>query len=339
MKTKLAVLALCFVSLLILGASFSAHAAGSDGLLLVANQGDHTLSILNPDAETMVAKIVTPQIRGHEVTSSPDGKLAYLPMYGNSGVGRPGTDGQTIEVIDIAKHSIISTIELGHPVRPHWVHFGADGMLYVSAELDKALDVFDPKTLKLVAAIPTGAEESHMVALSKDGKRAYTANVGPGSVSVLDLSARKLVTVIPVAKVTQRIALSVDDKYVFTSDQDQPRMAAIDTATNKVAKWIDLPGVGYGSAATPDGKWLLVTMPAANGVAVVDLATMKVARTIAVSAHPGEVLIRADQPVAYVSCSGAGKVAVINLKDWAVSKTLDSSPGADGLAWVSNPAN
>ena len=325
--------------LLMLGPAVSARAAENSGLLLVANQGDHTLSIINPEAGTMVAKIVTPQIRGHEVTASPNGKLAYLPMYGNSGVGQPGTDGQTIEVIDIAKHSIVSTIELGHPVRPHWVRFGADGLLYVSAELDKAVDVFDPKTLKLIAAIPTGAGESHMVALSKDGKRAYTANVGPGSVSVLDLESRKLVTVIPIAKTTQRIALSVDDKFAFTSDQDQPRMAVIDTATNRVAKWIDLPAVGYGSAPTPDGKWLLVTMPAANAVAVVDLATMKVARTVAVSAHPGEVLVRTDQPVAYVSCSGAGKVAVINLNDWSVGKTLDSSPGADGLAWAGNPSN
>jgi YVTN family beta-propeller protein len=334
MKPKFAVLALCLALLLALGSHFSVQASGKSGLLLVANQGDHSLSILNPDAGTMVAKIVTPQIRGHEVTASPDGKLAYLPMYGDSGVGRPGTDGHTIEVIDIAKHSIVSTIELGYPVRPHWVHFGVDGLLYVSAELDKAVDVFDPKTEKLLAAIPTGQEESHMVALSKDGARAYTANVGPGSVSVLDLKARKLMTVIPVAKVTQRIALSVDDKWVFTADQEQPRMAVIDTATNKVSRWIGLPSVGYGSAPTPDGKWLLVTMPAANQVAVVDLSSMKVARTVPVAAHPGEVLIRPGQPVAYVSCSGDGKVAVIDLKEWRVSKTLDSSPGADGLAWA-----
>ncbi len=323
--------------LLSIGAWFlSAQAAGKGGLLLVANQGDHTLSILDPDAGTMLAKIVTPQIRGHEVTASPDGKLAYLPIYGDSGVGLPGSDGHSIEVIDIARRSIVSTLELGHPVRPHWVHFGRDGLLYVSAELDKAVDVFDPKTQKLVAAIPTGEAESHMVALSKDGKRAYTANVGPGSVSVLDLSARTLVTVIPVAPVTQRIALSVDDKLVFTSDQKQPRMAVIDTGTNKVSRWIGLPSIGYGSAPTPDGKWLLVTMPSANQVAVVDLAAMQVIRTIAVSAHPGEVLIRPDEPVAYVSCSADGKVAVIDLQEWQVKKTLDSSPGADGLAWVAN---
>ncbi len=335
MKTQLAISSLCFLLLFVVASFVSVRASGS-GLLLVANQGDHSLSIIDPDAGTMVAKIVTPQIRGHEVAASPDGKLAYLPMYGDSGVGKPGTDGHSIEVIDIATHSIVSTIELGHPVRPHWVKFGADGMLYVSAELDKAVNVFDPKTMKLVGSIPTGETESHMVALSHDGKRAYTSNVGPGSVSMLDLTARKLVTVIPIAKPSQRISISVDDKYVFTSDQTTPRLAVIDTASNKISKWIDLPAVGYGTAPTLDGKWLVVAMPSVNQVAVVDLSAMKVARTVDVAKSPQEVLMRPDGAVAYVSCNAAGKVSAIDLKAWSVTKTLDSSPGADGLAWAKN---
>src|SRR4051812_31883164 len=100
MKTKLIISGMFLLAL--------AAQAADKGVLLVANQGDHSLSILDPDAGTMVAKIVTPQIRGHEVTASPDSKLAYLPMYGDSGVGLPGTDGHSIEVIDIAKHSIVS---------------------------------------------------------------------------------------------------------------------------------------------------------------------------------------------------------------------------------------
>jgi YVTN family beta-propeller protein len=319
-----------------LAAQTPIHTNPGPGLLLVANQGDHTLSILDPDAGTIVAKVTSPEIRGHEVTASPDGKLAYLPIYGNSGVGLPGTDGSNIEVIDLATHTIVSTMGLGHPVRPHWVRFGPDGLLYVSAELDNSVDVIDPKLQKVIGAIPTGQAESHMVAMTKDGKHAYTSNVGSGTVSVLDLSSRKLVTMIPVAQTIQRIALSVDDKSAFTADQKQPRLAVIDTGANKVSQWIDLPSLGYGTAPTPDGKWLLVTMPAANQLAVVDLKEMKVARTLTVPAHPGEVLMRPDLPIAYVSCSGDGKVAVIDTKEWRVIKVLDSGPGADGLAWAKN---
>jgi YVTN family beta-propeller protein len=329
----------CLGIALIVLASFTSIQAqnnSSSGLLLVANQGDHSLSILDPNAGKMVGKVVSNEIRGHEVVASPDGKLAYLPIYGDSGVGVPGTDGRNIEIIDIAKKTIIAKIDLGRPVRPHCVKVGTDGLLYVTAELDKSLYVVDPKTQKVIATVPTGQPESHMFVFSKDGKRAYTSNVGVGTVSVLDVSGRKTVAVIPVAEVAQRISISTDDRYVFTADQRRARLLVIETSQNKVTKWIDLPAVGYGTAATPDGKSLLVTMPDAGKVAVVDLMEMKVVHTLDVPAHPVEILIRADQPVAYVSCSGDGKVAVIDTKQWRVNKTIDSGPGADGLAWAKN---
>jgi DNA-binding beta-propeller fold protein YncE len=112
--------------------------------------------------------------------------------------------------------------------------------------LDKTVTVIDPKTLKIAGTIPTGQAESHMLAISHDGRRGYTANVGPGTVSVLDMQARKMLKVIPISGNTQRIAISMDDKWVFTADQTQPRMAVIDTKTNEVAKWVPMEGVGYG---------------------------------------------------------------------------------------------
>jgi DNA-binding beta-propeller fold protein YncE len=303
-------------------------------LLLVANQGDLALSLIDADAGKEVARVPTEEVRAHEVAVSADGRLAYLPIYGNSGVGQPGTDGHSIEIVDLEKRSVVQTIELGHGVRPHCVKLGPDGLLYVSAELDHAVDVFDPQTQKLVASVPTEQPESHMVVISHDGKRAYTSNVGPGTVSVLDLVSRKTVKVIPVAKTDQRISMSVDGRYVFTSDESQPRLAVIDTAKNEVSQWLALPAVGYGTAPTLDGRWLLVTMQHVNQVAVVDLSQMKVVKTIDVPANPVQILMRPDRPLAYVSCSGAGKVAVIDLKNWQVAQTIDAGKGADGMAWA-----
>jgi DNA-binding beta-propeller fold protein YncE len=303
-------------------------------LLLVANQGDLALSLIDPDAGREVARVPTKEVRDHEVVASPDGHFAYLPIYGDSGVGLPGSDGHTIEIVDLDKRSVVGTIDLGHPVRPHCDKFGPDGMLYVSAELDNALDVFDPRQQKLIASIPTGQPQSHMFVITRDGRWAYTSNVGVGSVSVLDLVARKTVKVIPVSKIDQRISLSVDERYVFTADQDQPRLAVIDTAKKEVTQWVALPAVAYGTAPTGDGRWLLVTLRGTSQVAVVDLAQMKVVRTIAVPATPVQILIPPDRPLAYISCSKAGKVAVLDLSSWQVVKVIDAGAGADGLAWV-----
>src|SRR5207253_9190667 len=127
-----------------------------------------------------------------------DGRLAYVPIYGDSGVGQPGSNGQTIEVIDLATQKIVNAIDLGRPTRPHCAKFGPDGLLYVTAELDNAVDIVDPRSQKRIASVATERPEAHMLAITKDGKRAYTSNVGSGTVTVLDLVHRKPVTVIAV---------------------------------------------------------------------------------------------------------------------------------------------
>jgi YVTN family beta-propeller protein len=316
------------------------HAAdvASHGLLLVANKGDQTLSVVDPVAGRQLGAVAENGITGHEVVASPDGKLAYVPIYGNSGVGKPGTDGSLIRVIDLARREVVGAVDLGQGLRPHCAVMGPkNGLLYVTTELAETITVIDPATLKITGHVPTGQKESHMLAITRDGKRGYTANVGPGSVSVLDLEAGKLLTVIPVSSQTQRISLSVDDRQVFTADQSQHRLAVIGTATNKVDSWVALPGTGFGTAPTPDGRWLLVTIPGKNQIAVVDLSSMEVSRVIEVPKAPQELLVRPDGLMAYVSCDSSHQVAAIDLKTWKVAQLIDAGAGADGLAWAALP--
>lgn len=326
-------MALLASGVMALAAEQSAQAGQS--LLLVANQGDRTLSIIDPISGEQLAAVPEDGVTGHEVAASQDGRTAFVPIYGNSGVGKPGTDGSDMAVIDLASRKVTGRVDFGHGVRPHAAHFSPkDGLLYVTTELDNSVTIVDPRTLKVVGSVPTGQPEAHMLAISSDGAHGYTANVGPGTVSVLDLVHRKTVAVVPVSAHTQRISITPDDRLVFTADQVKPQLAAIDTATNKIKSWVQLPGIGYGSAPTHDGKWLLVAIPGANQVAVVDLATLKVTRTLDVPSAPQEVLVQPDDRIAYVSCNVSGQVAAINLKTWTVEKLLHAGHGADGLAWA-----
>ena len=118
-----------------------ASATPSSGLLLVANKGDHTLGIVDPVAGRQVAAVEESGITGHEVVASPDGRMAFVPIYGNSGVGRPGTDGQTMDVIDIALRRRVATIDFGRAERPHCPQFGPDGRLYVTTEITNTITV------------------------------------------------------------------------------------------------------------------------------------------------------------------------------------------------------
>ena len=172
------------LGLVVLGAAAGSYAQ-TGGKLLVVEKASQSLGIVDPATGKQVGLVsegkLTGKDTGHEVTASRDGKLAYVPIYGDSGVGKPGTDGQEMVVIDVAAQKIVGRVDFGHPVRPHLpVLNRKDGLLYVTTELDKAITIVDPKTLTIVGKISTGSEQSHMLAISHDGKHGYTANVGPG---------------------------------------------------------------------------------------------------------------------------------------------------------------
>ncbi len=320
---------------LVLASSMMPAAFAQSARLLVAQKGDHSLGIVDPVAGRRLASVPEGGITGHEVAASPDGRLAYVPIYSDAGVGKPGTNGRKMVVIDIAAQKIVDTVDFGRGVRPHCPIFGPkDGLLYVTTELEHAVTIIDPKTLKIIGSIPTGQPESHMLAISHDGRRGYTANVGPGTVSVLDMQAHKLLKIIPISGNTQRISVSMDDRWAFTADQTQPRMAVIDTAAESVKHWVPLDGLGYGSAPTLDGRWLLMAIPAKDAVDVVDLKTMKVARSVPVCADPQEVLMRPGGKAAYVSCMRSNQVAEIDLETWKMTRAIDTGKASDGLAWA-----
>jgi DNA-binding beta-propeller fold protein YncE len=298
------------------GPALQSQVASPPPTLVVVNQGDHDISLIDPAAARQIATVDVDGVTGHEAVVSPDGLTAYVPIYGNAGVGKPGTDGNRVVAIDVASRKLIGTLTFDHGVRPHCIRYNPhDGRLYITTELDHSITIADPHTLKILGTIPTGQAESHMLVLSPDGRFGYTANVGP------------------ISKNTQRISISNDGRRVFTADQTAPRLAVIDTASNSVKTWITLPGIGYGTTPTPDGRWLLVALRTTNRIAMVDLKTLTVARTLDVPATPTEILVRPDGLVAYVSCTGKAQVAAIDLPHWRIEALINAGKGADGLAW------
>lgn len=312
-------------------------AAAREGFVLVANQGAHTLTVADAATDQDVATIPENAVTGHEVVASPDGRNAFVPIYGNSGVGLPGIDGSTMLVIDLPSRRIIHTVDFGKGVRPHCVRYDPNtGHLYVTTEMDRSVTIVDARTWQILGRVPTGQSQSHMLVLSRDGRLGYTANVGPGTVSVLDLVHRRTLGVIHVAEHVQRIGISNDDRWVFTSDTENPRLAVIDASAQKLAGWIGLPGKGYGVVAAPEGDAVLVAIPSRGKIALVNVQDRAVARTLDLPGTPQEILVSPDGTTAYVSCFKTPVVAVIDLPTWHFITTIPAGKSADGLAWA-NP--
>ena len=229
-------------------------------------------------------------------------------------------------------------------MRPHFGVFGPkSGLLYVTTELDHSVSIVDTKARKVIGAIPTGQSESHNVIISHDERRGYTSNVYAGTVSVLDIQGRKLITQIPVeppdpaAKKqwqVQRISISPDDTMVFTADWPKSDIVVIDTASNTIKARVPLPSPGYGSASTPDGRYLLMVAEAANKVTVVDEHTLPSSRILMFL--PGRRKLSSG-PTARKHMSPATRTKKSRASASPIGpsdKSFDTGYYPDGLGWA-----
>jgi YVTN family beta-propeller protein len=84
--------------------------------LFVVNQGDKTMSVIDPASNKQVAVIDEEQttMHGHEIAVGHDQSLVYMPIYGNVGVGSPGLDGHEMLVINWQTEKIVGRIDFGH---------------------------------------------------------------------------------------------------------------------------------------------------------------------------------------------------------------------------------
>jgi DNA-binding beta-propeller fold protein YncE len=93
-----------------------------------------------PGLKKVVATIPV-GVSGHEISLSSDQRFAYVPIYSDAVLGDPGSNGRTIDVVDLETRRVAASIDLGRPLRPHSAVFGPDGLLYVTAELIDAVEI------------------------------------------------------------------------------------------------------------------------------------------------------------------------------------------------------
>ena len=138
----------------------------------------------------------------HEIAISPDGKTAAVVAYG----------GKTIDLFDVASRTKLKTIDLAPNERPHGIVWLKDGRIVATTERSKSVVLVDPVAGKVVASIPTDQEATHMVAVTSDGRIAFTANIRSGTVSVVDLKQGRKLRDIAVGGEPEGIALSKEEQ-------------------------------------------------------------------------------------------------------------------------------
>jgi len=308
-------------------------------LLIVLNKSDHEAALVDPATYEVVAKL--PTGRGpHEAATSPDGRFAYVSNYGSFAVFREGErprmePGNTITVLDLKARAVKATFELGDYRQPHGLWVSKDGSrVWVTCEGAQAVLELDASSGEILKAWKTNQNVSHMVVPTPDEKKLYVANIGSGSVTVIERSTDTVKTV-PTGAGAEGIDVSPDGREVWVSNRAAHSLSVIDTATDRVRVTLESGGqVPIRVKFTPDGREVWVSNAQSNSVTVFDVRTRQLLATIEVGAVPVGILMTPDGRRAFVANTNANQVTVIDVPARTILRTFTTGTEPDGMAWA-----
>lgn len=338
----------------------------SSTTLLALSKDNHTVAIVDPSTLQVLARIPSGP-DPHEIIASDDGKLAFISNYGGS-----DSSLNTISVVDLVARKALPPIDLGALHSTHGLAF-AGGKLYFTAETNKVIGRYDPKTQSVDWILGTGQDRTHMVDVSETLDRIITSNVNSATISIIEQISQpnggfgpppggpngpppgappqgpggppggpRLTwefTNIPAGRGVEGFDVSPDGKEIWAANARDATVTVIDVATKKVVQTLPVPVKGANRLKfTPDGKLVLISALGAragdNSLVVLDAATHKDVKHLDLGGGAAGILIAPDGSRAYVAVSSADKIAVIDLKTLEVTGQIYVGKQPDGMAWA-----
>jgi YVTN family beta-propeller protein len=292
--------------------------------LLVLDKEDNMLSVIDPANSKTLARIPTGE-GPHEIAASDDGKLAFVANYGArtpgntisvmdltaqkelrrvdlSALRRPHgitfADGKVwftaeqnrlIGRYDPAANQVDGLLGIGQN-GTHMLVFSKDRSQIFTSNIGS-----DSVTLLQRDSTPTGWSATSVAVgkgpegadISPDGREFWAANSGDGTISIIDIAAKKVLQALDVrTKRSNRLKFTPDGKIVLVSDLAGNEVLVLDAGSRKEIKRLNLGRQPEGILILPDGSRAYVAVAGENTVAVLDLKTLEVSSRIPTGKGP-----------------------------------------------------
>jgi YVTN family beta-propeller protein len=329
--------------------------SSSESLLLVLSKRGHTLAIVDPSSLKVLAQVPVGD-DPHEVIASADGQTAYVSNYGGGSL-------HTLARVDLVGQKALPAIELEPLHGPHGLTF-VGGKMWFTAEGSKVIGRFDPGTQKVDWVLGTGQDRTHMIWVSPDEKKIVTANVASGTMSLMELMARRQgpggpppariggavggapqgpppgprgadweETVVRVGNGSEGFDVLGDGQTVWVANAQDGTVSIVDFASKKVIDTLALQVQGANRLKfTVDGKTALISSLRGSDLVFVDVASRKVVKRLKIGTGAAGIVMQPDGARAFVACTPDDYVAVIDLKTMDVVGKIDAGGEPDGMA-------
>jgi YVTN family beta-propeller protein len=340
--------------------------------LVITFRGSREVAIIDPQTNKIVGRVPVGHLP-HELAVSDDGKFAFATTNNRGDINETAEvvpDNDFISVVDLVAQKELRRVQTGIGSFPHGIRF-VGGKVYYTAQGYETVARYDPGSNQIDWMMGTAQGRSHMLVMTKDAKRIFTANTFSDTVSVIapwesEPNFQKnvpenvpllKVTQIPVGSGPEGIAMSPDEKEVWALNRGSDSASIIDVATKKVTQTLNLhAGIPLRMAFTPDGKRALIVTFNGGDVLILDTATRKEIKRISLGkAEPltvvsgiayrngvevkpelemHGVLITPDGWRAYIGMINSDYLAVIDLRTYEVTGRIPTGRQPEALAWA-----
>jgi DNA-binding beta-propeller fold protein YncE len=314
--------------LAVLAATSVAAQAPTTGRILVANQQAASASVVDLATGTVTHIPVGPG--PHEAAISPDGKWGFISVYGIA--GQPGNQ---IAVIDMGEKRVARMIDLGTYTRPHGMVpvAGSPLKLIVTSETTQNVVTVDAEKGVVLSAVPTAAQGSHMVAVQSDGRRAYTANVGSGTMTAIDLASGKATGSVTIGPRSEGLATTPDGNEVWVGSNTDGTVSVVNVAAMRVDTVLGGFRMPYRMGISPDRRLAVIVEAEGTQVRVIDLSRRAVLGGADVGGGPRGVAISPDSKWAFVTLQPQNEVVIVDLARRVAVGRFPVGTAPDGVAY------
>lgn len=232
------------------------------GKIVVANRGSGDISVIAASSGELIANIPLPQ---GEAENFPEPMYVVYTRTGDQVfVGDRAND--RVVVFDAEDFSVIGTVPTGRGVFHMWADF-LGRQLWVNSDIDNTTTVIDPRTLEVLATVPTPADlvaqggKPHDVILDPKGRQAFISVLGVQGPHDYVIQFRtdtfEEIGRAPVGK-DPHLSLSVRNKLLYVPSQGSNALYILDRNTLEQVGVLDIPGT-HGAGMTFNGKYFYTT--------------------------------------------------------------------------------
>ncbi len=296
--------------------------------LIVIQKNDHSLGYYGFENGAPIDRVQLDPFP-HEAVLSPDRRLLYACHFGVALAEDKGPGGDTVSVVDIGRCARVGTVHCGDWRRPHGIAADAAGRLFVTSEAANRLLVANhPSTGRFDRSIRTGGTGSHIVSVTRDGRRALISNMGTDTVSIVRPDdPERPPTILPSGARPEGSVLDAEENRAYVTNRESGNITVIDLVRETLLDPIGTPAGPVRIAWDRDAH-LLVPLYHATALLRLDPQQPAQRQSMTLPGKPVSIGYDDKDHLALVGMLN-NQVAIVDLNAMRMVRTVTTQAGPD----------